>query len=102
MALNITPNAASQIAKLPPFFRVSVQGGGCKGFQYQFESGASPLEDDHVVVLEEGGAVHIDATSFPFLKDSTLDYVNELIGSHFHIRNPQAEGSCGCGNSFSV
>ena len=83
------------------FLRVAVDGGGCSGFQYNFDFADAPNEDD--LILERDGArILIDEISQEFLKDSEIDYVNELIGAAFKIHNPNAKSSCGCGTSFSL
>lgn len=83
------------------FLRVAVDGGGCSGFQYNFDFADAPNEDD--LILERSGArILIDEVSQEFLKDSEIDYVNELIGAAFKIHNPNAKSSCGCGTSFSL
>jgi len=81
--------------------RVAVQGGGCSGFQYglTFEN----EERDNDTVLEfDGLRVYIDENSQTYLKDVTVDYVESLQGSGFKIENPNSQGSCGCGHSFTV
>lgn len=82
-------------------FRVSVEGGGCSGFQYQFAvEPAAGVED---ALLEQGGArVAIDPTSLGFLTGARIDFVDDLMGQSFRVENPNATASCGCGSSFSV
>ena len=81
--------------------RVSVEGGGCTGFQYKFDLVADRQDDD--LVVENGGATMlVDAVSLPFLAGSEVDFANELIGAMFHVRNPNATASCGCGTSFTI
>ena len=81
--------------------RVSVEGGGCSGFQYKFDLVPGAAEDD--IKLEKAGAtVVIDPVSLGFLAGSQIDYVDDLIGASFQIRNPNATASCGCGTSFSI
>ncbi len=81
--------------------RVSVQGGGCSGFRYDFEMVAQTNADD--LIIEKAGArVAIDPISVPYMAGSQIDYVDELIGASFKISNPNATASCGCGTSFSV
>lgn len=83
------------------YLRVAVNGGGCSGFQYAFDFADQPNGDD--LVLERDGAkIVIDEVSQEFLKDSEIDYVNELIGAAFKIHNPNATAACGCGTSFSI
>ena len=80
--------------------RVAVLAGGCSGFQYRFELDGRPQPDD--VVIEHGPArVVVDPVSMDLLGGSELDYTDELMGSHFAVRNPNAKSACGCGTSFS-
>ena len=81
--------------------RIFVTGGGCSGFQYNFSFEEARNEDD-LVIEHDGAAVLVDSTSLEFLKGSQLDYVEEMVGSAFQVKNPNATSSCGCGNSFSV
>ena len=81
--------------------RLSVNGGGCSGFQYEFSfDDASNGDDRHFG--RDGVTVLVDEVSLDFLKGSELDYVEEMIGSSFQVKNPNASSSCGCGTSFSV
>jgi iron-sulfur cluster assembly accessory protein len=81
--------------------RVAVLAGGCSGFQYRFELDGETQPDD--LVIQHGPArVVVDAVSLDLLSGSELDYTDELMGSHFAVRNPNAKASCGCGTSFSV
>jgi iron-sulfur cluster assembly accessory protein len=81
--------------------RVSVLGGGCSGFQYDFGFDTKAQADD--LVLDHNGAtVLIDPVSLPYLAGSQIDFVDELIGAAFKITNPNATASCGCGTSFSI
>ncbi|MET0312840.1 MAG: iron-sulfur cluster insertion protein ErpA [Hansschlegelia sp.] len=81
--------------------RVSVLGGGCSGFSYDFGFDTS-AQDDDLVIARDGAKVLIDPVSLPFLAGSQIDFVDELIGASFKITNPNATASCGCGTSFSV
>lgn len=81
--------------------RVQVNGGGCQGFEYAFEM-TETIADDDEVFEKDGVRVLVDAVSFPFLAGAEIDYVDDLIGAHFKINNPNASSSCGCGTSFSV
>ncbi len=83
------------------FFRITVLGGGCAGFQYKFDF-AQKANDDDIIYEYNKAKILIDKTSIELIKGSTIDYVNELIGSSFKISNPQASSSCGCGTSFSI
>ncbi|TXL72884.1 iron-sulfur cluster insertion protein ErpA [Vineibacter terrae] len=81
--------------------RVAVNGGGCSGFQYMFDFDTNTGDDD-VVIEKDGARVLIDSASLELLKGSQIDYVTEMVGASFQIKNPNASSSCGCGNSFSV
>ena len=81
--------------------RVSVSGGGCSGFQYGFAFDDKQMDDDHVVE-RDGITVLIDDMSWEFVVGSELHFAEELIGSYFVMRNPNAASTCGCGTSFSI
>src|SRR5689334_4220821 len=81
--------------------RVAVEGGGCSGFQYEIALAASPNADD-LIIERDGARLFVDPISLPFLLGSEVDWVDELIGSSFKVKNPNAKSSCGCGVSFSV
>jgi iron-sulfur cluster assembly accessory protein len=81
--------------------RVAVEGGGCSGFQYEIQVAAEPAAED-TVVERDGARLFIDPVSLPFLLGSEVDWVDELIGASFKVKNPNAKSSCGCGVSFSV
>lgn len=81
--------------------RIMVDGGGCQGFEYKFSLDANVTPDDEVFE-KDGVGVVIDDVSLPFMKGATIDFVDDLIGAHFKIDNPNATSSCGCGTSFSV
>jgi len=106
-SITISQSAAKRIVELvnaddsAEMFRVSVEGGGCSGFQYRFEliEGAAP---DDMLIQRDGATVAVDPTSTPFLAGSEIDFVDELIGAQFKISNPNATASCGCGTSFSI
>ena len=104
---SVTQSAAKRIAFLaskeakPVMMRVAVLGGGCSGFQYDF-SFEEACGDDDLLIERDGAAVVVDSTSLELLKGSELDYVEEMVGSSFQVKNPNATSSCGCGNSFSV
>jgi iron-sulfur cluster assembly accessory protein len=81
--------------------RVSVEGGGCSGFQYKFDMERERADDD--LVIERAGAiVLIDPVSVRYLAGSEIDFVDDLIGAAFKVHNPNATASCGCGTSFSI
>src|ERR1051326_2360381 len=81
--------------------RVSVEGGGCSGFQYRFDMEQSQGPDD-LVIAREGAKILIDPISLRYLEGAEIDFVDDLIGASFKIANPNATASCGCGTSFSV
>lgn len=81
--------------------RVSVAGGGCSGFRYDFEIVAVTNEED-VIIEKNGARVAIDPVSAPYMAGSEIDFVDDLIGASFKIHNPNAIASCGCGTSFSI
>jgi len=105
--VTVTERAALQIGRIlgkepaGTMLRVSVEGGGCSGFQYRFDMETAAAGDD-VVIRRETAAVLIDPVSLNYLAGSEIDYVDDLIGSSFRINNPQAKTSCGCGTSFSL
>lgn len=107
LPFSVTARAAAKInailAKEAPgaMLRVAVSGGGCSGFQYGFSFDDAKTDDD-LLIERDGARVLIDNVSLELLKDSELDWVDELIGASFQIRNPNAKSSCGCGTSFSV
>ena len=97
------PGAEAQpAADAPPSaLRVAVLAGGCSGFQYRFDLEAAAQPDD--LVVQQGAArVLVDPSSLDLLAGAQLDYVDELMGAHFTVRNPNATSACGCGTSFSV
>src|SRR5262245_51535954 len=81
--------------------RVAVEGGGCSGFQYEINVARAPNDDD-LVVERDGARLFVDSLSLPFLLGSEVDWVDELIGASFKVKNPNATSSCGCGVSLSV
>lgn len=94
---------AAILAKEPEgtALRVSVSGGGCSGFQYGFDLEQDRADDD-LVVERSGAVVLIDPVSLPFVGGSEIDFVDDLIGQSFQVKNPNATASCGCGTSFSI
>lgn len=103
----VTDRAVDRIARIltgeaqESVLRVSVEGGGCSGFQYRFEVEHGGTPED--LVIERGGAtVVIDPVSLQYLTGSKLDYVDDLIGASFQVVNPNATASCGCGTSFAL
>ncbi len=105
--VTVTDRAARRIAEIVAaekdarMLRVSVEGGGCSGFQYKFDLVADKAEDD-IVLEKEGAAVLIDPVSLEYMAGSEIDFVDDLIGASFKIKNPNVTASCGCGTSFSI
>ena len=105
--LSLSSSAAKRILALsaaegrPLMLRVAVEAGGCSGFQYQFDLVDASDEDD-LRVERDGAAALVDVISLALLKGSEIDFVDELAGAEFRIRNPNAKSSCGCGVSFSI
>jgi iron-sulfur cluster assembly accessory protein len=105
--VTLTERAArriSEILKHEPsgaMLRVSVEGGGCSGFQYKFDFDKRKTADD-LVLARDGAIVLIDSLSQQYMAGAEIDYVDDLIGASFKIINPIATASCGCGTSFSV
>ncbi len=83
-------------------FRITVKGGGCSGFQYEFTLDDGVLADSDAVFALHGAEVVVDDVSLGLISQSVLDYVEDLSHAGFEIKNPQATAKCGCGNSFSV
>src|SRR6266567_8641341 len=81
--------------------RISVEGGGCSGFQYKFDVDRVQADDD-LVISREGAVVLVDPASVPFLAGSEVDFVDDLIGASFRVHNPNTTASCGCGTRFSI
>ena len=105
--VTVTERAASRIAEIlksepgQAMLRVSVEGGGCSGFQYKFGFDRARNPDD--IVIEKGGVtVLIDEVSAGYMGGAEIDFVTELMGASFQVRNPKAASSCGCGTSFSL
>jgi iron-sulfur cluster assembly accessory protein len=105
--VGLTEAAAERIkavvAEEPPGagLRVAVEGGGCSGFQYEIAVAQGANRDD-LVIERDGARLFVDPVSLPFLLGSEVDWVEELIGAAFKVRNPNAKSSCGCGVSFSI
>jgi len=105
--VTVSDNAFNRIEKIlskedtKTALRVSVEGGGCSGFSYKFDLVDDEQDDD--IVLEKGNArVLIDNLSLVYMAGSEIDFVDDLMGQSFQIKNPNAIASCGCGTSFSV
>ena len=105
--VTISDSAAQRIGEIlraepaGAMLRVSVEGGGCSGFQYKFDIERAKAEDD-LVLTREGAVVLIDPVSVNYMAGSQIDFVDDLIGQSFKINNPKATASCGCGTSFSI
>jgi len=105
--VSLTEQAARRIGVLlageapGSVFRVSVEGGGCSGFQYQFAISPAPGDED-AVIERDGARVAIDPASMGFLAGAEIDFVDDLMGQSFRVENPNATASCGCGTSFSI
>ncbi len=106
-AFQVTERAATRIAEIvasqgvPAVLRVAVLAGGCSGFQYRFDLEQQAQPED-LVVRQGQAEVLVDPASLDLLVGAQLDYVDELMGAHFTVRNPNATSACGCGTSFSV
>ena len=81
--------------------RISVKGGGCSGFQYAFDIETARADDD-LVVTRDGATILVDPVSLEYMRGSEVDFVDDLMGQSFKVKNPNAVASCGCGVSFTV
>jgi len=105
--ISISKNAAKKINNIiatqddNSVLKISVLGGGCAGFSYQFDL-VKELKEGDILLEENGAKVLIDEISIPYLAGSIIDYKDDLIGQSFDIKNPNATSSCGCGTSFSM
>lgn len=106
--VTFTENAARRVAQLKAqenvphaFLRLAVSGGGCSGFQYGFSFDDQRQEDDRIFE-RDGVQLVVDAVSLELVKGAEIDFVEDMMGAAFQVRNPNAASSCGCGNSFSV
>ncbi|MFG1428463.1 iron-sulfur cluster insertion protein ErpA [Roseixanthobacter glucoisosaccharinicivorans] len=103
----VTESAARRVAQIlageapESALRVSVEGGGCSGFQYRFDV-TQARDSEDLVIERDGATILVDKVSLDYLAGSRLDFVDDLIGAAFKIDNPQATSSCGCGTSFSL
>ena len=106
-AVSISERAARRIGEIlksegdGAMLRISVEGGGCSGFQYKFDVEHAKAEDD-LVIERDSAVVLVDPASVPFLSGSEVDFVDDLIGSSFRVHNPNATAACGCDTSFSI
>ncbi len=106
-AVDLTPSAAARVAAIaarqgkPAILRLSVEGGGCAGFQYRFGL-ADKVEADDLIAERDGVTLVVDEVSLDLVRGSAVDYVESLGGAAFQVKNPQAASGCGCGTSFSI
>lgn len=107
MRVELTEAAALRINKIlakepgKSALRVSVEGGGCSGFSYKFDL-VDGRNDDDVAIEKAGATVLIDDLSLIYMGGAVIDFVDDLMGQSFQIKNPNAVASCGCGTSFSI
>lgn len=105
--MTLSPSAAARVATIaakqgkPAILRLSVEGGGCSGFQYKFGLAESPEADD-LIVERDGVTLLVDSVSLDLVAGSVVDYVESLGGAAFKVENPQAASGCGCGSSFAI
>jgi iron-sulfur cluster assembly accessory protein len=105
--VTLAPNAARRVSAIaarqgkPALLRLSVEGGGCSGFQYKFDL-AEAAEGDDAVSETDGVKLLVDPVSLDLVAGCTVDFVESLGGSAFQVQNPNAASGCGCGSSFSV
>jgi iron-sulfur cluster assembly accessory protein len=105
--VTVTERAARRIGEIlgreapGTMLRLSVEGGGCSGFQYKFDMDRLQAADD-LVIRQNGASVLIDPVSLGYLAGSEIDFVDDLMGAAFRVNNPQAKASCGCGTSFAL
>jgi iron-sulfur cluster assembly accessory protein len=105
--VTLSPSAAARVSAIaekqgkPPILRLSVEGGGCSGFQYQFGLAEAP-EDEDMVAETDGVRLVVDPMSLDLVAGCVVDFVESLGGAAFRVENPNATAGCGCGSSFSV
>jgi iron-sulfur cluster insertion protein len=105
--ITLSPSAAARVAAIAakqgkaPILRLSVEGGGCAGFQYRFGL-AEAVEPDDATAERDGVILAVDPVSLDLVRGSTVDFVENLGGAAFQVANPNAQSGCGCGTSFSV
>lgn len=105
--IGLTPAAAARVAAIaakqgkPATLRLSVEGGGCSGFQYKFELADAPADDD-AIAQTDGVTLLVDTISLDLVRGASVDYVESLGGAAFRVTNPNAASGCGCGTSFAV
>lgn len=107
VSVGVTASAIRRISEIlqgepgDSMLRVSVEGGGCSGFQYKFDI-TREREADDILIADGSARVVIDPVSLEYMSGSQLDFVDDLIGASFRINNPHATSSCGCGTSFAL
>jgi iron-sulfur cluster insertion protein len=106
--VRLSESAARRVAELKrqehrpdAFLRLAVSGGGCSGFQYGFSFDEARQADD-LLFERDGVGLVIDSVSLELVKGAEIDFVEDLMGASFQVKNPNAASSCGCGNSFSI
>jgi iron-sulfur cluster assembly accessory protein len=105
--ITVSERAAKRIGEIlqsepaGTMLRVSVEGGGCSGFQYKFDMERAKAADD-LVISRDNVVVLVDPVSVNYMAGSEIDFVDDLIGASFKVKNPQAKASCGCGTSFAL
>jgi len=106
-SVTVSERAAKRIGEIlkaePPgtMLRVSIEGGGCSGFQYKFDMERARAHDD-LAITRGGATVVIDPVSMNYMAGAEIDFVDDLIGASFKVKNPKATASCGCGTSFAL
>jgi iron-sulfur cluster assembly accessory protein len=104
----LTDRAARRIGRIlgkeapGTVLRISVAGGGCSGFQYEYNLIQDMPKADDLVLAKDGATVLIDSLSLEFMGGAEIDYADDLIGQSFQIKNPNVVAACGCGTSFAV
>ncbi len=107
MTVSLSPSAAKRVRWIadrqskPAVLRLSVEGGGCSGFQYRYGL-ADAIEGDDIITETDGVKLVVDPVSIDLIEGSEVDFVESLGGSSFRVTNPLAAAGCGCGASFSV
>ena len=105
--ITVTEQAINRIQEVSkkkkpvPFLVISISGGGCQGFQYNFKFEEKSNSDDEIFNFKDVQLL-VDKVSLDILKGSKIDFVNDMLGSYFKIENPKASSTCGCGTSFSI
>jgi iron-sulfur cluster insertion protein len=106
-SITLSPNAARRVAEIAvklgkePILRLSVEGGGCSGFQYRFGLAEGTDSDDEIAITDNAKLV-VDQISLDLVRGCEVDFVESLGGKSFQVTNPNAASGCGCGSSFSV